>query len=706
MADRGWSRVGSPFHAGERAIQERLGVRARIEAQGRRMIRDYLPEQHRAFFPKLPVLFAGSVDAAGRPWATVLAGRPGFAAAPDPHHLTVAARPIPGDPLADALRPGAPLGLLGLDFASRRRNRLNGHVAAAGPNGFVLGVGQSFGNCPQYIQTREPVWIREPGAPPPQPPERLDRLDKGARALVAKADTLFIATAVAGGEEPQVRGVDISHRGGRPGFVGVAGDGTLTIPDFPGNNHFNTIGNLALDPRAGLLFIDFAGGDVLQLTGSVEIVWDGPAVDAWPGAERLLRFRMAEGRRLPGGLPLRWTFGDFSPHALAMGTGEEADAAMQAESSRNTYRPYRVVRKTAESETVTSFHLEPADGGAVPSFQAGQYLPIRLAVPGRDQPIRRTYTVTAAPGDGHLRISVKREEPAGPGLPPGLSSTVLHDHVGEGDTIEAMAPRGDFVLDAAETRPAVLLSAGVGITPMLAMLRHVVQEGERTGRTRPVWFIHGSRNGRERPFAEELAGLAAASGAVRVHIAYSRPDAADRAGRDYDSEGRITMDLLKRLMPFDDFDFYLCGPAGFMQDLHDGLRGLNVPDRRIFAESFGPAALQRRPDAGATSPGPEKTAATPPGLVPAAEARTVEFRRSGVTVTWQPGAGTLLELAEAAGLSPDFGCRSGSCQTCSSRLLEGTVAYVQKPDSPPPAGEALICSAVPAASSENIVLNV
>ncbi|NBC32377.1 MAG: 2Fe-2S iron-sulfur cluster binding domain-containing protein [Alphaproteobacteria bacterium] len=713
MGESGWSRADSPFHAGERAIQERLGVRERIEAQGRRMIRDHLPDQHRAFYTRLPVLFAGSVDAAGRPWASVIAGRPGFVSAPDLHHLTVAARPTPGDPLAGALRAGAPLGLLGMEFATRRRNRLNGHVTVAGDDGFTLAVDQSFGNCPQYIQTREPAWVREPDDPPPQQSEHLDGLDEAAGALIAGADTLFIATAVAADGDPQVRGVDMSHRGGRPGFVGVAEDGTLTIPDFPGNNHFNTIGNLALDPRAGLLFVDFENGDVLQLTGRVEIVWDGPAVRAWPGAERLLRFRMAEGRHLPGGLPLRWTFGEFSPHSLAMGTGEEADAAMQAEAEadRDTYRPYRVVRKVAESETITSFHLEPADGGAVPSFQAGQYLPIRLAVPGRDQPVRRTYTVTAAPGDPRLRLSVKREGPAGPGLPPGLSSNFLHDHVGEGDTIQAMAPRGDFVIDAAESRPALLLSAGVGITPMLAMLRHVVQDGERTGRTRPVRFVHGSRNGRERPFAEELAGLAAASDAVRVHIAYSRPDPADRPGRDYDSDGRITVDLLTDLLPVDDVDVYLCGPAGFMQDLYDGLRALTVPDCRIFAESFGPAALTRRPDdnaeaAEAAEAQPDDATAATSGPAPAEAPREVGFRRSGITATWQPGSGTLLELAEAAGLSPDFGCRSGICQTCSSRLIEGTVAYVQEPESRPPEGEVLICSAVPAASADTIALDI
>ena len=379
------------------------------------------------------------------------------------------------------------------------------------------------------------------------------------------------------------------------------------------------------------------------------------------------------------------------------GTWTDAAATVAAEALRDSYRPFRVTRKLPESAAITSFYLEPADGGGLPSFEAGQYLPIRLSVPGRGTPLTRTYTVSAAPSDAILRISVKREAGAGPDHPAGLASTFLHDHVEPGDIIEAMAPRGRFVIDAAETRPAVLLSAGVGITPMIAMLRHIVAEGARTRHTRPVWLFHGSRNGRDRAFAEELAELAATSDRVRVHTVFSQPDTEDTLGRDDQSQGHVRVDLLKRILPFDDYDFYLCGPGGFMQDLYDQLRAVTVQDRRIHAEAFGPASLTRQPDIGCRPAGCA-------GPIGAQRERTIEFRNSGITAIWRPGAGSLLDVAEAAGLSPDSSCRSGICQTCATRLLEGSVAYVQDPDTPPPAGAVLTCSAIPSETTERVVL--
>ena len=301
-----------PFHAGELAVQERTGVRDKVAVAGARMIRDWMPEQHRELFQKLPTLFVGSLDAERRPWASVLAGPPGFVAAPDEHHLQVAARPLPGDPLADTLRDGAPLGLLGLEPQTRRRNRMNGTVVACGDTAFTVRVEQSFGNCPQYIQAREPRHVGDaPGAT-----QRLGATQNdAARTLVEGADTLFIASAFDGG-------VDVSHRGGKPGFVRVDtahGRTTLTLPDFRGNNLFNTLGNIAADPRAGLLFIDPARGDLLQLTGDAEIVWDGPELQAFDGAQRLLRIHPTEGRWRPAALPLRWSAPEFAPQLAATG---------------------------------------------------------------------------------------------------------------------------------------------------------------------------------------------------------------------------------------------------------------------------------------------------------------------------------------------------------------------------------------------------
>ena len=249
------------------------------------------------------------------------------------------------------------------------------------------------------------------------------------------------------------------------------------------------------------------------------------------------------------------------------------------------------------------------------------------------------------------------------------------------------APTGDFTLDAHGTRPAVLLAGGVGITPMLAMLRHLVYEGLRRQRIRPATLFYAARSKQDRAFDQELAELiASAQGAVRlVRVLSDTRDA--RAGIDYDASGRIDMPLLSRFLAFGDYEFYLCGPPPFTQALYDGLRGYRIVDERIHAEAFGPASLIRTSDA---------AAATPAQLPPATQAVPVVFVDSLKEARWTPETGTLLELAEARGLAPEFGCRAGSCGTCRTKLLKGTVTYVKQPTAKVDDDEVLICCAVPA----------
>ncbi|WP_437687212.1 pyridoxamine 5'-phosphate oxidase family protein [Sorangium sp. So ce176] len=318
------------------AVQTRAGARERAERAGRRVIRDFMPDQHRELFAKLPFLLVGGLDAQRRPWATILAGQPGFIASPDPRTLAVSARPGPGDPLGAHLVAGAPVGLLGIQLETRRRNRMNGTIVEAGDGGLVVEVGQSFGNCAQYIQAREPVFARAPEAAVTPRPAQAEgpALSDGAAALIRRADTFFIATAAPaarGGDA--IEGADVSHRGGRPGFVRVAeedGHTVLTSPDFTGNSAFNTLGNLALNPRAGLLFVDFASGGLLSLTGEAEVVWDGPELSAFAGAQRLLRFRVAEGVWIEDAVPLRWSAPVVAPQLAATGTWEDVERATAA----------------------------------------------------------------------------------------------------------------------------------------------------------------------------------------------------------------------------------------------------------------------------------------------------------------------------------------------------------------------------------------
>jgi predicted pyridoxine 5'-phosphate oxidase superfamily flavin-nucleotide-binding protein len=313
--------LSHPFHAGEVEAQHRAGFGTNAGAP----IRDWMPDQHRLFFAGLPFLLAAGVDAGGFPVATVLEGPPGFVRSPDARTLAIAVAPAPGDPAAPALGSGAPIGLLGIDLSTRRRNRANGTVLRASPDGLLVRVRQSFGNCPQYIQGREPFWSPEPASDAPA--EAGTRLDGEARRQIERADTFFVATAT---EAPDAArgGVDISHRGGRPGFVRIEGN-TLTIPDFRGNRYFNTFGNLVDNPRAGLLFVEFETGDVLGLQGRADIQWDPATVGDLAGAERFWSVTVDRMWRRRRALRLRWAFRDFSRTTAATGILREGSIGAQ-----------------------------------------------------------------------------------------------------------------------------------------------------------------------------------------------------------------------------------------------------------------------------------------------------------------------------------------------------------------------------------------
>lgn len=540
----------STFHRGEQAVQQRMGVAGPMAAWGAKVIRPLMPDEHRDFYGMLPFLVAAARDAHGRPWATLLTGQPGFASSPEPQRLVVAARPSPGDALEGCLEVGAELGLLGLDLTTRRRNRVNGRIVAADPSGLELAVDQAFGNCPQHIRPRRWRWTERPASPP-----RVTRTHVLTPAMIERittADTLFIATGHRGEGQAAAYGMDASHRGGPRGFAKVEGERRIVLPDYAGNNHFNTVGNLVVDDRAGLTFVDFEGGGLMQLTGRITIDWGSPAVARHPGAQRLLVFELDEAVDRPAALPLR--FDDAEP-----------------------MRSLRVVDKRRESDDVVSLVLAARDGSPLPAAHGGQHLPLELAIPGQPEPVRRTYSLSNAPDEGVYRISVKRE-------PHGLASTFLHDAVHEGALVGAGAPAGDFVLAPGE-RAIALVSAGIGITPMLAMLAELVRRGDR----RPIAFVHAARDGRHHPFAAEVRTLVAAAPLASLHVLYSRPRPEDRLGEAFHASGRLDVDALAARLPAGEVDVYLCGPVSFMAAMRDGLERRGIPAARIHHETFGPA---------------------------------------------------------------------------------------------------------------------
>lgn len=305
----------SPFHPGEHALQAHAGLRERLEAVGQVALRDHMPDQHRELFGKLPTLLVAAQDDEGQPWATMLHGPAGFVTSPDARTLRIAGRRAADDPVTPWLVEGARVGLLGLEPQTRRRNRANGRVRATTPDAVEVAVQQSFGNCPKYIHAREPEALARPSPPPARrlgPP-----LDAPSLALLRRADTLFIASAsgarpAADDDADRSQGVDVSHRGGRPGFLRVdvdPGSATvrLTMPDYTGNFFFNTLGNLLAWPKAGLLVPDYEDGSLLHLAADASIELDGDALRAFPGALRLLRLDVRAAWWREGALPLRWS---------------------------------------------------------------------------------------------------------------------------------------------------------------------------------------------------------------------------------------------------------------------------------------------------------------------------------------------------------------------------------------------------------------
>ncbi|TKB25583.1 ferredoxin [Desulfopila sp. IMCC35006] len=537
----------SPLHDGEIEVQKRVGVREEVSRWAPMAIRPYMPEQHRLFFRQLPFMAAAARDATGAPWATLLVGTPGFVHSPDPHHLRVRAMPLPGDALESSFIAGAEIGLLGIELETRRRNRVNGKLSHADARGFTVAVDQSFGNCPQYISKR--IWHEADIKLNKRHISHHTRLDEHMKSWIAKADTMFIASGYhRADQEITGDGMDVSHRGGPKGFVKISSDTGLVLPDYAGNNLFNTVGNLVLDHRVGLLFVDFARGSMLQINGDAEIDWGSSEIAKHQGARRLINIAIKRIVQLDQVLPLRWS------------------------ASEGAVRELLLLDKIIESEDVTSFEFVPRDKGRLPLFQAGQYLPIELQFDGAD-PAERTYSLSNQPGEEKYRISVKRE-------PLGLASRLLHDNLFPGDVILAREPEGEFVLSPDNDRPVVLISAGIGITPMVSMLHVLVKQ------TRQIYFLHGARDGRHNPLQNEVTALARASDNVHLFVLYSHPHSEDVEGIDYHLRGHIDARAVESFVPVADAEFYLCGPKSFLADTVSLLTERGVEEKDIHLESF------------------------------------------------------------------------------------------------------------------------
>ena len=367
--------------------------------------------------------------------------------------------------------------------------------------------------------------------------------------------------------------------------------------------------------------------------------------------------------------------------------GSFEDRVAKADITGKTAEGFRTLivdRIERESDHISSFYLLPEDGKELPHYMPGQFLPIRLDIPGEPKPLNRTYSLSDRPGRDYYRLTIKREPPPKdrPDAPPGRSSNYFHDTLKPGSKVRVRSPRGKFYLDPKRSSPVALISAGVGLTPMISMLNTIVE----TGADRTVRFVHGARNGAEHAMGAHVRRLAEENDSVHCHVRYSSPAPEDVIGRDYDAKGRVDAALLKQLCPEDGVDYYLCGPPPFLKSIFTGLLALGVAEDRIHYEFFGPAEAMRNTDDAGGGAG---------DCVECSTEIEVTFKRSGVTGNWNPSFGTLLDMAEGMGLSPPYSCRSGICQTCICSIENGEVEYVEEPLDPPDDDAVLICCARP-----------
>ena len=344
----------------------------------------------------------------------------------------------------------------------------------------------------------------------------------------------------------------------------------------------------------------------------------------------------------------------------------------------NGYRKFSVFKKIRECDDVCAFYLKPHDGKALPPFKPGQYLTFELEIPGRDKPLVRCYSLSGSPHrSDYYRVTIKKEKcPANrPELPPGAASSYFADTVKEGDILNVKAPTGHFFLEMSKTNPIVLIAGGVGVTPLLCMAQAIAGSGSR----REAWFFFGVRNGQEHIHKTELEKLAAENDNIHLHVCYSRPGSNDVKGRDYQHEGRVGIELLKQILPSNNFEYFLCGNGAFMKDITDGLDAWGVPEKDVHFEAFGPATVKKK----AAEPSASETAFL--------SKVHVTFGRSGKSVRWEPSAGNLLEFARAQGVRIDSGCCAGSCGSCLVAIKSGTVDYLKPPDAEPEQGACLTC---------------
>jgi hypothetical protein len=624
------------FHAGELAVQQRAG-----ESQMARMnggaLSERIPGGAIPFLTQQPMAVAASKAADGTVWASLLAGEPGFIRADDERTVNLdLSRPLTAedDPLWANLEHDNAVGLLVIELGTRRRLRVNGRASFEDSRQLKVDVGVAYPNCPKYIQRRHCSRL---AASPQQTHSTESRegvvLEDRQRDWIASADTLFVASA-----HPE-QGADASHRGGQPGFVQITDSQTLRIPDYSGNSLFNTLGNFHANPHAGLAFIDFERGRLLQLAGRVAIHWDldDPRQLAG-GTARFWDFEVQQWRESTLPLQLEWEFMDFSPFNPRPSTKGE-QLALQ------------VVDVQQVTERIKRFRLCAFDDAVLPSFTAGAHLPVTLPI-GETVSEQRQYSILSDPDErSYYDIAVLNEPNSSGG------SRYMHESLKPGDQLFVDTPKNDFPMHES-SRHNILIAGGIGVTPILSMLRRLVKDGDS-------FELHYSAKHRaELAFRDEIESLAGNRTSFY-------------ATRETDGVRMPLDDLLVDSEP--GAHLYVCGPQQLITAVRETARANGWRDAQIHFESFGAAPL------------------------PADRSITVELAMSGNSVVVPVGR-TILDTLLDVGIEVPHQCKRGECGLCATTVLHGEPDHRDLCLSPEEQKQSL-CVCVSRAKSETLVLD-
>ena len=597
--------ISNLYHEGELAVQQRANETAMARMNGG-AVGKTIPAGALRFIEQQPMAVIGSIDPDGRVWASVLFGQPGFVRALDDHSVEIdlsQPRSAKDDPLWSNLGENPNVGLLVIELGSRRRLRVNGRARKVSAERTVIDVDRAYPNCPKYIQRRDwkiPAAEAQLNAIPGTQGKELNEAQK---ELIAGADTFFVASA-----HPD-HGVDTSHRGGHPGFVQILNDRQLRIPDFAGNSMFNTLGNFVSYPYAGLVFIDFECGRLLQLTGRPEILWDldDPKEEAG-GTRRYWQFEMSGWQECTLPFRLDWELLDYSPFIPEQRRETRVDSTLSL----------RVERIQRETEHIKSFCLCAADGGLLPEFEAGAHIQVKVQLPdGSDA--ERHYSLLSDPNNREFYEIGVLAEPGGRG-----GSLYLHERIKEGDVIESRVPKNEFPM-AGSANHSVLIAGGIGITPILSMLHSLATEG------RSFEMHYSARTYSELALRDRIGKIAGDS----VHFYASR----DPHGQRLDL-GRILS------TPRPGVHVYICGPRRMISAVREMAAALGWPSAQIHFESFG--------------------------AEPSADDRPirVHLAKSNMTLT-VPAELSILDTLLDAGVDVPHDCKRGECTMCTTRVLNG-----------------------------------